>query len=120
FTITHYADTNDPKTDKFLVDIVKGGMRAITGLIGKRNYENVKVTATTATIGIRGSAFNLEYNPDGSISIAGEQDEIVVCTKVGCLGLKAGEAARVIGSDDPPLRTNNVVTLLIPDPRQDP
>ena len=67
FKIANYVDEADPKQDRFLVDLLRGSMRAITGLIGKRNRENYKVTTTTATIGIRGSAFSVGYNPDGSL-----------------------------------------------------
>jgi hypothetical protein len=37
---------------------LKGGVRALTGLIGKRNPQNVEVRTTTATIGIRGTSFD--------------------------------------------------------------
>ena len=59
FKIANYVDQNDPKEDRFLVDLLRGGMRAITGLIGKRNRDNYKLTTTTATIGIRGSGFSV-------------------------------------------------------------
>lgn len=57
FNIKKYADENDPKKDGFFVDLFRGSMRAVTGLIGKRSRENYQVTTQTATIGIRGSAF---------------------------------------------------------------
>jgi hypothetical protein len=38
--------------------LVKGGVRAITGLIGKRNPQGMRVSTTTATIGIRGTSFD--------------------------------------------------------------
>ena len=76
FNIANYADANDPEKDGFAVNLFRGGMRAITGLIGKRNRENYKVTTNTATIGIRGSAFSANYNADGSLNVAGEQDAI--------------------------------------------
>lgn len=120
FNIANYADRNDPKQDAFLVDLLRGGMRAVTGLIGKRNRENFKVTTTTATIGIRGSAFNLAYNPDGSLSVSTELDEIEVCTRAGCIGLTAGESALVVSPQEAPVRTSTRATLPTPEPRQDP
>ena len=57
FKLASYADNKDTRTDSFLVELAKGGMRAITGLIGKRNHDNYKVITSTATIGIRGSSF---------------------------------------------------------------
>jgi len=38
--------------------LLKGGVRAITGLIGKRNPQGMRVSTTTATIGIRGTSFD--------------------------------------------------------------
>jgi hypothetical protein len=106
FKIANYVDEADPKQDRFLVDLLRGSMRAITGLIGKRNRENYKVTTTTATIGIRGSAFSVGYNPDGSLGITTELDGIEVCNAGGCVGLTAGESVRVVNSSEAPVRTN--------------
>ena len=39
--------------------LLKGGFRAITGLIGKNNRENVSVRTPVATIGIRGTDFEV-------------------------------------------------------------
>lgn len=38
--------------------LLKGGVRAITGLIGKRNPQGMRMSTTTATIGIRGTSFD--------------------------------------------------------------
>lgn len=44
--------------DGMLVRLLKGGMRAVTGLLGKRNPQSVRINAGTATIGIRGTSFD--------------------------------------------------------------
>jgi hypothetical protein len=105
FKLASYADRNDAKTDSFLVELAKGGMRAITGLIGKRNHDNYKVITNTATIGIRGSSFLISYNNDGSVAVNAEQDAIVVCTNTGCAGLTAGETVVVKDKNQDPART---------------
>ena len=105
FNIDKYVDANKPEEDGFFASLLRGGMRGITGLVGKRNRENYKITTSTATIGIRGSAFSANYNPDGSLNVAGEQDGIVVCTNAGCVELIVGEVVRVTGSDSLPART---------------
>jgi FecR protein len=120
FKIENYADVNDGKADRFLVNLLQGGMRAITGLIGKRNRDNYKVQTATATIGIRGSGFSLAYNPDGTLSVTTELDGIEVCTTAGCIGLTAGESAIVKASDASPQRTNSRTNLPIPAPRREP
>ena len=120
FKIANYVDKADPKQDRFLVDLLRGSMRAITGLIGKRNHDNYKVTTTTATIGIRGSGFNVGYNPDGSLGVTTELDAIEVCNAGGCVGLTAGESVRVVNATDAPVRTNVKAAIPTPPPDQDP
>lgn len=44
---------------RFLVSLLRGSMRSLTGLIGGANPRNVKVQTTTATVGIRGTGFDL-------------------------------------------------------------
>jgi len=119
FKIANYVDEADPKQDRFLVDLLRGSMRAITGLIGKRNRENYKVTTTTATIGIRGSGFSVGYNPDGSLGVTTELDAIEVCNAGGCVGLTAGESVRVINSSEAPVRTNVRANVPTPPPTQE-
>jgi hypothetical protein len=120
FKIASYVDQNDPKEDRFLVDLLRGSMRAITGLIGKRNRDNYKLTTTTATIGIRGSGFKVGYNADGSLGITSELDKIEVCNQSGCIGLVAGESVRVIDNVSPPVRTSQQAKVETPDTAKDP
>ncbi len=118
FRIARYADTGDGKQDSFLVDLARGGMRALTGLIGKRNRENYKVTTSTATIGIRGSGFSMGYNPDGTLAITTELDAIEVCNQAGCIGLNLGESALVTSATALPIRTNQRAAWNPPNPRR--
>lgn len=120
FKIANYVDRSDPKEDRFLVDLLRGSMRAITGLIGKRNRDNYKLTTTTATIGIRGSGFKVGYNPDGTLGITSELDKIEVCNQSGCIGLVAGESVRVIDSTTPPVRTSEQPKVDTPPAEKDP
>jgi hypothetical protein len=119
FKIASYVDKADPKEDRFLVDLLRGSMRAITGLIGKRNRANYKVTTTTATIGIRGSGFSAGYNPDGSLGVTAEKDAIEVCSGGTCVGVVAGESVRVNSSNEPPVRTVNRASVPTPGTAQD-
>jgi hypothetical protein len=40
-------------------DLVKGGMRALTGLMGKKNPDAIKVKTAYATMGIRGTSYDV-------------------------------------------------------------
>lgn len=50
-------DKDKPQADNLGMRLLKGGMRSVTGLIGKRgNQDAYKIQTSTATIGIRGSS----------------------------------------------------------------
>ncbi|MBF0219526.1 MAG: FecR domain-containing protein [Gammaproteobacteria bacterium] len=60
FAVKAYSyDEAQPQTDNVAVGLLKGGMRMVTGLVGKRNADQVKVETATATVGIRGTHFGL-------------------------------------------------------------
>jgi hypothetical protein len=55
FRLDAYRD-NAPES--MLLGLTKGGLRVVTGLLGKRNPEGVRIQTATATIGIRGTEFD--------------------------------------------------------------
>lgn len=56
--IESYAfNEGKPESDNVFFNMLRGGLRAVTGLIGKRNREKVSFSTSTATIGIRGTHF---------------------------------------------------------------
>jgi hypothetical protein len=50
-------DAIAPAKDNIVLSLLKGGLRAVTGLAGQRNHDVVKINTPTATIGIRGTHF---------------------------------------------------------------
>lgn len=56
FAINEYREGTS--NDGMLMTLLKGGMRAVTGLLGKRNPQSVRFNAGSATIGIRGTSFD--------------------------------------------------------------
>jgi hypothetical protein len=54
-----------PQQDNVVLSLLKGGMRAVTGLLGKRNPSSFRVGTPSATIGIRGTTFHAEVVPPG-------------------------------------------------------
>ncbi len=60
-------------TERSLFSLVKGGFRAITGIIGRVNKEHYKIETPTATIGIRGTDHEPTFIPNpprGKVAIA--------------------------------------------------
>ncbi|MEO8716707.1 MAG: FecR domain-containing protein [Burkholderiales bacterium] len=47
--------------DSFLVSIIKGGFRTITGLIARNSRENYRVLTSAMTIGVRGTDFEVVH-----------------------------------------------------------
>ena len=60
FKVDAYAYKPVPtekQQDNILFSLLKGGLRSVTGLLGKRSPDKFKMSTTTATIGIRGTHF---------------------------------------------------------------
>jgi len=106
-----------PKQDNVVINLFKGGLRAITGLIGQRNKENVSFKTPTATIGIRGTNFGLLFcqaDCGGVPTISGQppadglhldvaNGEIVASNPGGSLNFTIGQFGYVGGPNTPPV-----------------
>jgi hypothetical protein len=70
FKIQNFSyDAQKPDGDSALFELIKGGLRSITGLLGKRHHERFSLKTPTATIGIRGTVFIAEYVPEESPAV---------------------------------------------------
>jgi len=62
FEVEEYRFKNAiDNTDTGIFSLIKGGFRAISGFLSKNNPNAVKVNTLTATIGIRGTEFDVRY-----------------------------------------------------------
>jgi hypothetical protein len=55
-----FAGADDPEPG-FFASLVKGGFRTITGLIGRKKRDNYRVGTPSATLGIRGTHFEIVH-----------------------------------------------------------
>jgi hypothetical protein len=107
-----------PEDDDMVVSIVKGGMRSLTGLVGKRNPEQVRYKTPVATIGIRGTILEISQTKSGSFqTIFDYGGGYVLTANETKLLLGAGEAGEVSAdgtnnSKIPSPRTENDPALL--------
>lgn len=61
-----------PDGDSASFSLLQGGLRSITGLLGKRNKEKFQLKTPTATIGIRGTTFVAQFaGPGGAGGVPG-------------------------------------------------
>jgi len=100
-------------SEKTFVSLLKGGLRTITGFVGRTNKKNYQVATTMATIGIRGTEYTIQYGQ--SITGTVGEGEIEVCNGAGCLNVTNGESYYVANQDVKPQRSNKG-TDLPPDP----
>lgn len=106
-------DEKDANKSSFLVSLLRGGFRSITGLIGRTNPSGYQIRAATATVGIRGT----DHEPMLILDTPGTQaqdpppglydkvneGETFIRNKNGVLALKAGDVGfSPITTDTPP------------------
>ena len=110
-----------PAQDNVLLSLVKGGFRAVTGLLTRRNAQAYSVTTPTATIGIRGTHFGVLYcdndcagilNPAGGPPANGlhvdvADGRIVLSTQAGAVEFSVGQFGYV--------QSGQLLPVLVPD-----
>lgn len=70
--INDYVFKESEGTGKAAFELLRGGFRTVTGIIGKAQPENYRVQTPTSTIGIRGTHYSVRHcandcqNPDGT------------------------------------------------------
>lgn len=104
-------------SEKGFFSLIKGGLRTITGLIGRSKRDNYKVTTSVATIGIRGTEYSAVFTggTDGVLNLATGEGAVEICNAGGCVIVASGESAVVTGTTPPrftPLRPSLPPTAL--------
>lgn len=109
-------DDKDASKSNFLVSLVRGGFRSITGLIGRTNPGAYQIRTSTATVGIRGTDHEPMVIPNipgmAALGAPGLYDKVnegetFIRNKGGMLSLKRGE----IGFS--PLSPNSAPQMLV-------
>ena len=108
---------NEPQKDNFVFSLLKGGMRAVTGLIGKRaNRDAYRLRTATATVGIRGTDFNAIEVPPGAGGNAPAPGVYVVVSD-GQVVVTSGGAELLAGAGQTAYSSNaNLPPQLVPPP----
>ncbi len=96
---------DEPKEDSFVFGLLKGGLRAVSGLVGKRGDQDAyKLGTATATIGIRGTSYgaddclttpcpkpNSNDNLEPSVYVSVTDGEIIATNNAGSQSFVAGQ-----------------------------
>jgi hypothetical protein len=108
FTVAAYTFVqNKPQEDNLVFSLLKGGIRAVSGLISKRGDPDAyRMNTTTATIGIRGTIFDADDCKAGTckkeggggdaaheagVYVSVRDGEVLVANSAGTLALSAGQ-----------------------------
>ncbi|TXT24955.1 MAG: psrP [Gallionellaceae bacterium] len=95
-------------TENSFFSLFKGGFRAVTGLIGRINKQNYRVTTPIATIGIRGTDHESFYAPVSLPGIlAGAYSKVNIgetslATEAGTISVKPNQMGHAGGLNQPP------------------
>jgi len=139
FVVEQFAYQSDqPEGDQASFNLVKGGLRSLSGLLGKRNKEKFSLKTPVATIGIRGTYFTAEYIAAGGYAAPGSSlprtgspagptlapglytsvttGQIVVSNPGGTLDIAAGQFGYTPSFKQPPmlLPTNPGIPFTLP------
>tara|TARA_R110002096_G_scaffold152214_3_gene315202 strand:+ start:1758 stop:2432 length:675 start_codon:yes stop_codon:yes gene_type:complete len=102
FHIEEYQVAEKEEENRSFFSLVKGGFRAVTGAIGRRNRSGYRVRTAVATIGIRGTDYSMRTcagdcgnNPDGDYYQVHEGGIFVSTDGGGQSDYQAGDFAYV-------------------------
>jgi hypothetical protein len=98
----YHFETGDPGSDRMVTGVVKGSLRALTGLVDKRNKEAVLLKTQIATIGVRGTAIRVEFFADGHQEITFDIGKGYVENLAGRVDVEEGFSARVLDANTLP------------------
>ena len=88
--------------------LLKGGLRTITGWVGRSHRDSYRVKTAVATIGIRGTEYTAALDAANEELLVHTGEGLVeVCNETGCVLLAAGESGVVGGKNGQPQRTTN-------------
>jgi hypothetical protein len=99
FSVDNYRyEPGSPGAGKMLLSFLTGGMRIITGAVGKSNPSAFALKSPTATMGIRGTDFMLATTANGDYAQVLD-GSISITTGKGTQILNAGQTAYSAGAN---------------------
>lgn len=115
FKIDSYVfDGRGSQNESAFMSLIRGGLRTVTGLIGRTNRDGYRLQTSTATVGIRGTAFSVIYDLAGSVTMFVADGVIAVTNQTGTTLVPGGQSVNIAGPNSPP-QTSNELPYLPPE-----
>jgi hypothetical protein len=89
--------------DRMVTRLIKGTLRALSGLIGKERHEQYEMKTSVGTIGIRGTEFGATLDEQG-LRVTTHAGLVEVCNDVGCEFVAPGQSLIVRDAGSRPTR----------------
>ncbi|MBL8383674.1 MAG: FecR domain-containing protein [Burkholderiales bacterium] len=127
-------DARSAADGSFALGLLKGGIRAVTGLIARARPASVRFTTATATVGIRGTDLHMRCEGAGAgepgagapvdgCFIGTLQGEVAVTSRAApaeTVVVPAGATAQVLGTDRPAMLLTETPALMRDNPLPSP
>lgn len=92
FGLDNYAfNKAKPNDGTLLFNFIRGGMRTVSGAIGKVNRANYSVKTPVATIGIRGTSYAAEQQPNGRLLLTVSKGMVNISNDFGSGNVSVGQ-----------------------------
>jgi hypothetical protein len=104
-----YSGRAGASEDNIVMNLLKGGLRTITGLIGRTNRNAYRLKTEVATIGIRGTEYSVKYT--NSIEVFCADGAVSVDNQAGSFTVPGGSGVLVNNQQTPPQQTDQKPVL---------
>src|SRR5690625_258165 len=102
FTVEEYFyDSEDEGALVF--GLLKGGLRTVTGAVGKKQHEQYELKTPVATLGIRGTEYIAVLNPPNTLRVHVGRGKVVLTNDHGELEVPQGQSAIAVQGQAPAL-----------------
>lgn len=114
---SYVYDVDRPENDRVAIQLISGGLRSVTGLIGKRNHDAVSFDTPTGAIAVRGTNFGAMFcqndcggvptpngaTPQNGLYVDVSQGAVMVANSGGQQVFQVGQFGYVASATTPPV-----------------
>lgn len=76
--------------ERGFLSLLRGGLRTVTGLIGRQKRDSYRLGTTAGTLGIRGTEFAVTTGEGTRVNVT--EGIVALCTEAGCVDIGAGQS----------------------------
>lgn len=93
---------SEPGSGVSFYSLLRGGLRAVTRSLGQRDLDSYRMNTPVATLGIRGTIYELVMVEDGGLYAYVEEGLISLANAAGALEVQAGQYVYIAGPNVAP------------------